>query len=448
MNGLLLILAITVLNQSELLPNPSGVPNTFAQQPPVFPPTQPNSASELLPGGANSYNDANGCQIGWGIDPDDNRFAIYIHIAPEAIDEFARGPQGQELEARLPPDLPPSVVSRMEKIIVRISKAKPDRIIPTGLADSRATGFSSTPYVRTLGNPVTIDRNNEIIPTASPSTLPPVNNGPLPSTSNTAIGTNTNSGLNSNLSATYPQSNPSSFGSNPNNPGQTGSQFTSPTGSRDGFAPTSKLPDSMEFLRRNNVGNAPSVSNFAQGNVPTGYNNAQYNNNGVPQIASNPNGTLATGVSYPNDPNAPAYAANNQNPALNNGQYTGSQYANNQNNSPLNYGVQPQTTTPPYAGINPVSTTVPLVAQAPVPNYAGTALSTFVPRTVSNGAQLPNTSETAGADSTSNFARNVGLGFLLSVIANIYLGMWLHHLRSRYRSLLGSMRGLAPSDID
>lgn len=453
MNGLLLLLAITVLNQNELLPGPSGLPTAFAQQPPVMPSTQPPPGTELLPGGNNAFNnnafnEANGCQIGWGTDASDNKFCIYIHIAPEAIDAFTRGPQGQELEARLPPDLPPSVVARMEKIIVRISKTTPERLLPIGLTDNRTPGVANAPYVRTLGNPVTIDRNNEIIPTASPSTLPPVTNGPLPSTSGSSLSNN-NTGLNTGINPSYGATNPNNFGSNANNSGVMPSTLGTSTGNRDGFAPTSKLPDSMEFLRRNNVGNAPSVSNFTQGNVPNGYNNTTYNNNGVPQIANNP---MANNT---NDPNAAAYLNNqNTNAAINpnglgNSQYNGAQYANNgQSGSQLSYGVQPPTITPPYAGINPVSTNVPYVAQAQTSNYPGTPISTVLPRNVTTGAQLPNTSDLGTTDSTSNFARNVGLGFLLSIIANIYLGMWLHHLRTRYRNLLGSMRGLAPSEMD
>ena len=37
---------------------------------------------------------------------------------------------------------------------------------------------------------------------------------------------------------------------------------------------------------------------------------------------------------------------------------------------------------------------------------------------------------------------------VLSFILNVYFGLWLNHLSTKYRHLLGSVRGLAPNSLE
>lgn len=149
---------------------------------------------------------------------------------------------------------------------------------------------------------------------------------------------------------------------------------------------------------------------YSSSNPTPAYGN--YNN--VPHMASNPNAPQG-GYVLPSD-NYSGYAQN-QNGYVQNG------YAQN------GYATQVPS--------NPVLP-IPQVASRPLPSTANPpalTLPTAPHRDVDLGGASPRGSL-------------VPFFLVLSFILNVYFGLWLNHLSTKYRHLLGSVRGLAPSTLE
>jgi hypothetical protein len=131
-------------------------------------------------------------------------------------------------------------------------------------------------------------------------------------------------------------------------------------------------------------------------NNPAGYN---YQNNGA--MNNPPPG----GYVLPNDPNYTQY--------------------NNQYGHTYNHGA-----TLPNAPVLPI----PQVASRPFPSTGSTTHTS----TDSSGRPLDSSYQSRGT--------LLPFFLVLSFILNIYFGLWLNHLSTKYRHLLGNVRGLATSD--
>jgi hypothetical protein len=187
----------------------------------------------------------------------------------------------------------------------------------------------------------------------------------------------------------------------------------------DGFAPMPRsVPSTLNPFGKSGLANTTTTS---QGNVT--YNSS------VPHLATNPNPPNG-GYVLPND----SYAGYPQQPqngysqgAYGNQGYPATQYAQNT-----------------YAGqgiTNPVLP-IPQVASRPLPST--TAPPTLTSHTLPNF----NTDRDQALANASPRGSLVPFFLVLSFILNVYFGLWLNHLSTKYRHLLGSVRGLAPNSLD
>lgn len=491
MSGLWMILLFGLLTdellpapKTETLPKPLLVASNMEPQaglvPSVSTPSLPSLPSPL---GTIAAED---CKVGWGTDPTDRSMYLVIQIAPKAIAQFAAGTQAMELESIIPPALR----GRVQKVIIRVGSGPVEQSPPESeLARLPAPYDSSTstynaPTIANLDRraAVNIDpppsnrettRSSEasIVSTAGTTQLPVVPGLNLPSSSSTIpsgqlptypneVYPNTPSASVTNpsisgpiLSTPIPSTTPVTTTSTPawnNNTGTSSGTSTSsiPTNTygqttipNDGFAampktvpntlnpfgnnrvntPTTGTPSTGAMTGSNRVVPATSTSGTTtQGNVTysssgtsglgTGYTN-------VPHMANNPNGYNYPATNGYNNPPPGGYVLPND-PS-----YT--QYANQYNPAQYNVGTQI-----PTAPVLPI----PQVATRPLPSTAQNS------NTVTDSAQRPL--------DPSYQSRGTLLPFflVLSFILNIYFGLWLNHLSTKYRHLLGNVRGLATNE--
>lgn len=415
MSGLWMILLLSFLQPDELLPAPK---NESLPKPLMV----SSNMEPQLPLGT-----APECKIGWGTDSADRSMYLVIQLAPSSIAQFAAGGNSMELESLIPPALR----GRIHKVIIRVGngpveqsppESELDRLPPLN-ASTTPSGSAGGPLISNLDmrSPVNIDfpksaeRSSPEIIATSGTQLPVVPGLTLPSTPSPVLPP-------SNIPAQPPSSftaqPPSSFTAQPP------SSFTSqPPSSNnyatDGFAPMPRsVPSTLNPFGKSGLANTTTTS---QGNVT--YNSS------VPHLATNPNPPNG-GYVLPND----SYAGYPQQPqngysqgAYGNQGYPATQYAQN------TYGGQGIT--------NPVLP-IPQVASRPLP-------STTAPPTLTSHT-LPNFNTERDQAMANNSPRGSLVPFflVLSFILNVYFGLWLNHLSTKYRHLLGSVRGLAPNSLE
>jgi hypothetical protein len=423
MSGLWMILLLSFLQPDELLPAPK---NESLPKPLMV----SSNMEPQLPLGT-----APECKIGWGTDSADRSMYLVIQLAPSSIAQFAAGGSSMELESLIPPALR----GRIHKVIIRVGngpveqsppESELDRLPPLN-ASTIPSASASEPLISNLDmrSPVNIDfpksaerSSPEIIATSGtqlpvvpgltlPSTpspiLPPSNVAAQPSTSYTAQP-----------STSYAAQPSTSYTAQPST-----SYAAQPPASNnyatDGFAPMPRsVPSTLNPFGKSGLANTTTTS---QGNVT--YNSS------VPHLATNPNPPNG-GYVLPND----SYAGYPQQPqngysqgAYGNQGYPATQYAQNT-----------------YAGqgiTNPVLP-IPQVASRPLPST--TAPPTLTSHTLPNF----NTDRDQALANASPRGSLVPFFLVLSFILNVYFGLWLNHLSTKYRHLLGSVRGLAPNSLD
>lgn len=435
MHGLLLLITLaSMLPQGEVLPPPmTGLP--------VAAPVLPNLNSNLtnsvpasLPSPLRAANPltnqipAEPYKVGWGTDPQ-GVFSLILQISPDSVDNFAKGEKGSELAV----DIPQEIRGLAQRVIVRIGSGPVERIPANPQSLSRnslgegpqiANAFDTRPLDSSNnGAPVTIDRapSRTVSLNASPQQPPDV----LPNTGSGSTGLNSNS-ANSNI--------------------------LPPLGSGPNF-PSGNFPSPSNLGTRSNPSNLPRTDNFSPTVTPsTG------NFSGTPSNYATSNNPA---LGLPGRNLAPPYLANNQNglnsvPSLGQGWGSESQnmptYGQNANLGSMNPFPTPNPISPFSQGQVPMGMQQqqpPPYAQNPYfvnpnPYLQGPSgrLASATPRNPSVGLEPE---EIPGSVPP---AWNAWLPFtlLLSIVINVYQGMWMGHLRARYRQLLGDMRGVPVSE--
>jgi hypothetical protein len=415
MSGLWMILLLSFLQPDELLPAPK---NESLPKPLMV----SSNMEPQLPLGT-----APECKIGWGTDSADRSMYLVIQLAPSSIAQFAAGGSSMELESLIPPALR----GRIHKVIIRVGngpveqsppESELDRLPPLN-ASTIPSGSASEPMISNLDmrSPVNIDfpksaeRSSPEIIATSGTQLPVVPGLTLPSTPNPVLPP---SNVAAQPSTSYTAQPSTSYTAQPST-----SYAAQPPASNnyaaDGFAPMPRsVPSTLNPFGKSGLANTTTTS---QGNVT--YNSS------VPHLATNPNPPNG-GYVLPND----SYAGYPQQPqngysqgAYGNQGYPATQYAQNT-----------------YAGqgiTNPVLP-IPQVASRPLPST--TAPPTLTSHTLPNF----NTDRDQALANASPRGSLVPFFLVLSFILNVYFGLWLNHLSTKYRHLLGSVRGLAPNSLD
>jgi hypothetical protein len=423
MSGLWMILLLSFLQPDELLPAPK---NESLPKPLMV----SSNMEPQLPLGT-----APECKIGWGTDSADRSMYLVIQLAPSSIAQFAAGGSSMELESLIPPALR----GRIHKVIIRVGngpveqsppESELDRLPPLN-ASTIPSGSASEPLISNLDmrSPVNIDfpksaeRSSPEIIATSGTQLPVVPGLTLPSTPSPVLPP---SNVPSQPSTSYAAQPSTSYAAQPSTSyaAQPSTSYAAqPPASNnyatDGFAPMPRsVPSTLNPFGKSGLANTTSTS---QGNVT--YNSS------VPHLATNPNPPNG-GYVLPND----SYAGYPQQPqngysqgAYGNQGYPATQYAQNT-----------------YAGqgiTNPVLP-IPQVASRPLPST--TAPPTLTSHTLPNF----NTDRDQALANASPRGSLVPFFLVLSFILNVYFGLWLNHLSTKYRHLLGSVRGLAPNSLD
>jgi len=407
MSGLWMILLLSFLQPDELLPAPK---NESLPKPLLV----SSNMEPQLPIGT-----APECKIGWGTDSADRSMYLVIQLAPSSIAQFAAGGSSMELESLIPPALR----GRIHKVIIRVGngpveqsppESELDRLPPLN-ASTTPSASASEPLISNLDmrSPVNIDfpksaeRSSPEIIATSGTQLPVVPGLTLPSTPSPVLPP---SNVPAQPSTSYAAQPSTTYAAQPP---------ASNNYATDGFAPMPRsVPSTLNPFGKSGLANTTSTS---QGNVT--YNSS------VPHLATNPNPPNG-GYVLPND----SYAGYPQQPqngysqgAYGNQGYPATQYAQNT-----------------YAGqgiTNPVLP-IPQVASRPLPS------TTAPPTLTSHTLPTFNTDRDQALANASPRGSLVPFFLVLSFILNVYFGLWLNHLSTKYRHLLGSVRGLAPNSLD
>ncbi len=473
MSGLLILLASTFLFD-EPLPAPArarSAPRVTAQQGETLPaPRKPSTATETTKLISSTTQPPASppvipsvptqAEIGWGVDPSDNSMYMVIQIAPSAIETFAAGQRGQELTSRIPP----SLRNRIDKVIVRFGTGPVEKFPSESELATMPLAKNTTPQITNLDrrNLVNIDapRSDDIVPTSSTTQIPITPNAVLPST---ALP---------NTVATAPSvpAQPPAWNNNVPSTRPAGTVATT-----DSFAPSNRVvPQSLLPFGSTRPATTYPTPTQAQGNVTYSgtntsgnnygnnpysnppYGNMQYGTNAlgsnVPMMASNPN----TGVYPPvNEPVLPNGIPNNGIP--NNGSLnpTGAQpnffNANPNLQSNPTYGLPVSTSNPTYATNGSLSPGAVQHSQGPILPPPNLLPSTSSTNNGGNAWRLPSRNDQEVAQDVLNSTRPgswVPFFLVLSFILNVYFGLWLNHLSTKYRYLLANVRGLSASDLE
>jgi hypothetical protein len=407
-------------------------------------------------------------KIGWGVDPSDNSMYMVIQIAPSAIETFAAGQRGQELTSRIPPILR----NRIDKVIVRFGTGPVEQFPSESELASMPLAKSTTPQIANLDRRtlVNIDQPHpsEVVPTVSTTQIPIAPGAAVPGT------TASPSAYSAPPAYTSP---PPVWNNNVPSTRPAGTTTTAPT---DGFAPSTRpVPQSLlpfggsrpspgypstagtqgnvtysgTATSGNNYGNAP-YGNQQYGNQQYGntqYGNQQYGTSAfgsnVPMVASNPSTGVYPPVNESILPNGSAVNGNMNAPNTSSGFF-----ASNPNYPPNNnYGLPVSTNGPTYATTGSLANPLGQPSQGPILPPPNLLPSTSNNGTTSSGWRLPPLNDQDDRRDVLNSTRPgswVPFFLVLSFILNVYFGLWLNHLSTKYRHLLANMRGLSVPELE
>lgn len=434
MQGLLLLVTlVAMLPQGEVLPAPV---TGFSANTPVLPNMNPNLGNSDLPpppssfpmagpsvGSHGTLNPPEPYKVGWGTDPQ-GAFSLILQISPDAVDNFAKGEKGSELAV----DIPPEIQGMTQRIIVRIGSGPVERI-PANPRSLSRTSIGESPTIANAFDMRPLESSNNATPVTidrAPSRPVSMNVSPA---QDVLPDTNTN-----NLVPNRPNPNLPL----PNLPGASNSN------SRPGSLPSQLATDNFNPVVTPSSGNAGVSPNSYSPNSYATSNNPNLGlpnrNTASPYLASNPNGSNSVppfGQGEFN--NSTNNAGLGQNSSLNSpSPFPPFNPAQPYSQSQVPLGIQQQQLQqPPLYAQNPYTTPPPAYSQGP----SGVLASA---RQRNPGAGL----ETDELPQAITPAWNAWLPFtlLLSIVINVYQGMWMGHLRARYRQLLGDLRGVPVSE--
>lgn len=226
---------------------------------------------------------------------------------------------------------------------------------------------------------------------------------------------------------------------------QTNTQVRDDSSSRQPFSVSNMIKPTQPYLP---TANQPNYGQSTNGQGTSGQSSTY--GTGQSYGTGNLHGTTATGTNTSNQ----GYNPNTQNPTTYNANGNLQPYSAAQSNSPSTYPNQigsqipllaqnygAQTTQPPAYGTSgyPI---IPNPNLNPNTSFAGTPIATNLPN--QNGQTGP-----AKVSDEHNPTQESFLPFLLlfSIVGNVYLGLWMHHLRKRYRELRSSLRGIPISEL-
>ncbi len=433
MHGLLLLVTfVAMLPQGDVLPAPM---TGFSANAPVLPNTNPNLVnSDLTPppssfpmagpalGNPGTLNPPEPHKVGWVTDPQ-GVFSMILQISPDAVVNFAKGEKGSEFFV----DIPPEIQGMAQRIIVRIGSGPVERIPANPQSLSRTS----------IGEGPTIANAFDMRPLESSNNGAPVDIDRAPSR---PVSMNA-----SPLQDVLPDTSPSNFGptrSNPNLP-----LPNLPNANNSNSRPAT-LPSQLA------TDNFTPVVTPSSGNVGVSPNNSPNNY----ATSNNPN------LGPPNRNTASPYLASNPNGANSVPPFGQGEFNNSTNNAGLgqNSSLNSPSPFPPFSPTQPYSQSqVPLgmqqqQLQQPPPytqNPYNNAPGSYTPgptgRLASAAPRSPGMGlETDEISPAVTPAWNAWLPFtlLLSIVINVYQGMWMGHLRARYRQLLGDLRGVPVSE--
>lgn len=451
---LLILLAAWMQNAGEQLPLPN---RGAAVMPPVMPPTFSDQT-----GTSNS-----GVMRGWGTDKVDGKFAFIIQIPPESIAEFARGPVGQEL----PAEIPENIRGYIQKVIVRIGVGQLEQSPPNSQSFGDARINIGTPYVATLDgrSPVTIDNPGRYSDTMTAGGGLGLTNNNAPNTGYSrdeaimpphqqqpsGMFTNNNQvGLGSNTQASAPNPSPTggvsnassnglfppdgSTASNNRIYGSLPSRSEAPQNAiRDGWtaansnSPRSSIGSFLQPSNRPNATNGPYAGDTyppfnSRNSFETGPDRSYLQTARNPNPMQYPNEPYSWGTYNPQNPNNPSISQGQaQQYGFPTPQTNPSMYASGLNTNPNANFYQPQIS-PSFAGIPSGSS----------PRVAG-------------GMGAASTDPFNLVDEPPPLPKDKWMPFFLlfSIVGNLYLGLWMNHLRNRHRKLLANIRGVSLPDL-
>ena len=466
MNGQLILLLLTLLLQGQ-----NGT---------VFPPGAGDFSRGSAPAGGSQ------CDVGYATDPNDGKYSMIVQIHPDAMAAFPKGESGQELPVPIRSDYRAYV----EKVIIRVGTGLVENTPPTQ-AKMSENRTNTQGYIADLKSrtPVNIDRSPDVMNASTQSGL----SGLGPS----GIGP---SGLGNNDAVMPPLSDKSRMpGSIGGGSGPAGSNILPnanqlPNNSvlpNNNLLPGNPFPGSNRQNEVDSFGAPPATSSYPDPTPKTPLYNpikpaqtAANSNNNLPTLPYQPPSSLTnnspnpsyTGTGSGSYPNGSSYGAGNNlgnnststlpnNAGINNGYgangATSNPYpmtANNPNANSYNSHA-PNQNSIPFPG-QPASFTQSQnfgAVQPSGPSYGATTYQPPPPTPSFAGpgnleSRSPSnqiTNRTAGSNEDQNIGRESMLPFLLlfSIVGNVYLGLWMNHLRKRYRELRISMRGLPVSEL-
>jgi hypothetical protein len=378
-------------------------------------------------------------KIGWGVDPSDNSMYMVIQIAPSAIETFAAGQRGQELSSRIPPALR----NRIDKVIVRFGTGPVEQFPAESELATMPLSRNTNPQITNLDRRtlVNIDppRDAEVVPTSSTAQIPLAPGANVPGTLSSPPTTTTPPPVwNNNVPSTRPTASSPSDGFSAAN--RVVPQSLLPFG---GSRPST--PNTPGTGSQGNV--TYSGTNFSgnnYGNVP--YPPSSFGNN-VPMVATNPTSGIYPPVNEPIMPGGTNGNHNTMPPSTSPNFYN----PNAQAQANANYGLPVSSSNPTYATGGTVAPTQAPYGQGPLlppPNLLPSTLPN-----PSNGStfRLPTREEHEEAEDVLNSTRPgswVPFFLVLSFILNVYFGLWLNHLSTKYRHLLANMRGVSLPELE
>ncbi len=392
------------------------------------------------------------CKVGYGTDPF-GKYCMIIQIPPSAIPAFAKGELGSELTA----DIRNDYQNYVERIIFRVGIGEVENTPPPNkLSENRS---ANPAFLSTLENRSTVplDRNPEtkyasaqggFLGGNNDASVMPNNNNSNNSydraRTSSALGTGSN-GMGTNNSGTnvMPNTNSPNHRTDFDSPGvaQNNSQFREDSSARQPFSISNMIKPTQP--------NVPTANSPIYGQSTN--NQGSTYGTGPSYGTSNPNGSIPWTATATNQvPNPNTYNPNTYNPNSH-PQTNSAMQPYSTSNHPNQFGIQTPLLAQSHGTQTPQQPTYGTSGYPTIPNPSLNPNMTYAGTPITSGGSNPTGGGKAndGPNVEHNSSQESLLPFLLlfSIVGNVYLGLWMNHLRGRYRELRISTRGIPISEL-